>query len=149
MNVLMAMIEFISKASSAGVVNAQLGFAPDFAILIVNHGGTNPDIYLWANSGQVPGWATALALLITGSTGVVTRVTSGPTVFAGGTVIATAEGANNDPKHIDNLGKAVGESGGVNTNNTVPFITQAGLAIPAALQTASGRNLLIAFRRNR
>ena len=63
-----------------------------------------------------------------------------PSAASGGTTIATAEALNSDPKHVDAAGNPV---------TAVPFITQAGLSIPAALQTAAGRNLLIAFRRNR
>ncbi len=136
-----AITEFPS-ASTAGVVNVMLGFRPDFAIFISNHGGTNPDVYLWADNSVMSGWAAALALIITGASGIITRQTSGPTVFAGGTVVSTAETANSDPKHVDADGAPVAAA-------AVPFITQAGLAIPAALQTSAGRNLLIALRRNR
>ena len=135
----LAMIEFQS-ANGAGVVNAMLGFEPDWWMLIQNHGGTNPLIHYGASNGQFPGWAAGLSLLHTGSTGVLSRESSGITVFTGGTTIATAEALNSDPKHVDAAGNPV---------TAVPFITQAGLSIPAALQTAAGRNLLIAFRRNR
>ena len=134
-----AIVEFIS-ASSAGIVNVMLGFVPEFAILIQNHGGTNPNIRLWANDSAFSGWAAALSLLLTGSTGVVTRDTTGISVFAGTNQITEAESVNDDPKHVDNAGAEV---------TVVPFIAQAGLVIPADHQTNSGRNLVIAFRRNR
>lgn len=129
--------EFIS-ASTAGIVNVELGFGPDFAILIADHGKTSPDIYIWFNNARWASWAAALALLITGSTGVVTRVTSGPTVFAGGNLIATAETANSSPKHVDLDGTAAAAG----------HVAAAGLAIPAALQTNSTRNMLLAGRVN-
>jgi len=134
-----AIVEYIS-ASTAGIVNVMLGFVPDFAILIQDHGGTNPSIRFWANNSAFSGWATALSLLLTGSSGVVTRDTTGPTVFAGTTQITAAESVNDDPKHVNNAGAEV---------TVVPFITQAGLVIPVDHQTNGGRNLLIAFRRNR
>jgi hypothetical protein len=130
--------EFISKSSSAGIVNVELGFAPDFAVLITNHGGTNPNVYFWANNSRWSNWAAALALLVTGSTGVITRETSGPTVYAGGDTVASAETADTAGKHVDLTG----------TPASAGHITAAGLAIPAALQTASGRNFLWAGRVN-
>jgi hypothetical protein len=133
-----AVCEFISKSSSAGVVDIEFGFDPDLAILIVNHGGTNPNVYIWANNAKFSNWAAALALLITGSTGVITRETSGPTVYAGGDLVSSAETANSDPKHIDLSGTAAAAN----------HITASGLSIPAGLQTASARNLAIAIRVN-
>lgn len=130
-----AVVEFIS-ASTAGIVNVELGFVPDFAIYIHGHGGTNPNIYLWANYVKFPRWAEALALLITGSTGVVTRDTTSIAAFAGGNKIATVETANSSPKHVDRDG----------TFAAAGHICAEGLAIPADHQTNSGANLLVAFR---
>jgi hypothetical protein len=132
--------EFIS-ASTAGVVNVRIGFIPDFVIFIQAHGGTNPNVYLWANpkykgSGDTAGWPVALSLLITGSSGVITRDTTGITVFDGGTTIASDETDNSDPKHIDHYGNPA-KAGDV---------TQPGVSIPADHQTNSGRNLLIAIK---
>jgi hypothetical protein len=135
-------VEFIS-ASTAGIVRVSLGWEPDFAILIQAHAATNPNIYLWANSKYAgsgitagSGWPAALSLLITGTTGVVTRDTTGITVWAGGTTIASVETNNSSPKHIDDAG--VFAAAGT--------VTKCGLAIPADHQTNSGRNLLVCFK---
>jgi hypothetical protein len=129
-------LEFISKTSTAGVVYCELGFAPDFCMLISGHGGTNPNIYYWVNNTKWAGWASALDLLLTGSTGVVTRDTSGITVYAGGERIATAETDDTDGKHVSRT-TAFAPSG---------HMTSAGVAVPADHQTAGGRNMLLAFR---
>jgi len=136
-----AFVEFIS-ASTAGVVNVELGFIPDFAIGIFDHGGTNPNVRIWLNGSRTihAGWAVALDLLITGSTGVITRDTTGMAVFAGGTVIATVETANSDPKHVHR------QAGSAPTFAAAGRITQPGLSIPADHQVNSGRNLLWAIR---
>lgn len=139
----MAAAEFVSKTSAAGIVNVMLGFVPDFAILISNHGGTNPNVYLWVNGGtgktlgaNVP---AALSWLITGSTGVITRDTTGISPYAGGDLVSSAETADTAGKHVTPDG----------TPAAAGVITTAGLAIPADHQTADGRNVLIAFRANR
>ena len=134
-----SMVEFIS-ASTAGVVNVQLGYVPDAVILITDHGGTNPNARIWANNASFSGWAAALAVLITGSTGVFTRDTASVAAFAGNTKISTVETANSDPKHIT-------EDGAFHPGDGT--LTKPGITIPAGDQVNSGRNLLIAFRRNR
>jgi hypothetical protein len=135
---IMAMAQFPSH-STAGIVNVMLGFEPDFAIFISNHGGTNPDVFVWANAAAVPDWVAALSLKITGSTGVITRDTTGITVYAGGDKIATTETAATAGKHVDEAG----------TPSVADAVTRSGLTIPADQQTNSGDNLLVAFRRNR
>lgn len=133
-------IEFIS-ASTAGVVNVMLGFHPDGAVLVTDHGGTNPDFFLWNNpkydgSGDTVGWAVALSLKLTGSTGVVTRDTTGITLFNGGTTIASAETDNSAPKHIDYLGNPAAAND----------VTKDGIAIPIDHQVNSGRNMLYVWK---
>jgi hypothetical protein len=147
MNVGVTVVEFIS-ASTAGVVNLELGFQPDAVIHIQDHGGTNPNIRIWANVAEFPGWAAALSLLVTGSTGVITRVTTGITVFAGGTTLAAAETENSDPKHVSLEGAARATFRGAAISATNNYVTSQGLTLAAALQTNSGRNLVIAFRSN-
>jgi len=133
-------VEFIS-ASTAGIVRVELGFEPDWCIFAQAHGATNPNIYLWFNSkykgsGDTEGWPAGLSLLLTGSSGVVTRDTSGITVFAGGTKISSAETDNSSPKHIDVAGNPAGAN----------HVTAAGVVIPTDHQTNSGRNVLVAFK---
>ena len=147
MNVGVSMIEWIS-ASTAGVVNLEFGFQPDFVINIQNHGGTNPNIWVWANSAEFAGWAAALGLLVTGSTGVVTRDTGSFTVYAGGDVIEAVETENSDPKHVGMDGTAAITFRGAGISSTNHYVTSAGLIVPADHQTNSGRNLTVAFRAN-
>lgn len=136
-------IEFISKSSSAGIVHAMVGWEPDVAILIAGHDQTNPNVYIWANSKYAgsgiaagSGWPALLSLLITGSTGVVTRDTTGIGVYAGGDTVASAETNNTAGKHVDAAGNAAAAGD----------VTSAGLSIPADHQTASARNLLLCFK---
>lgn len=131
-------VEFIS-ASTAGVVYVEAGFIPDAALLISDHGGTSPNVFFWCRGGTgktYPGWPAALALKCTGSTGVITRDTTGMAEYAGGDVIASTETANTDGKHIDLDGNFA-----VAGHETSP-----GISIPADHQTNSGRNLLLLFR---
>lgn len=140
-NIGIAIAQFVSKSSSAGVVNVQFGFVPDFVIGIFDIDGTNPNIRIWANATEfAAAWTAALSLLITGSTGVITRDTSGIAVFNGATQITSAETADSDPKHVDEYGTVHSGDG---------TYTKPGIAIPADHQTASGKNLVIAFRRNK
>jgi hypothetical protein len=158
-----AIAQFKSKASSAGIVNVMFGFEPDFAIIIEDHGGTNPLFRYWANNASFSQWALLLGLLHTGSSGIMTRDTSSIGLYAGGDRItydaanqrylngvdtseAGPETGDSDPKHVSMVGLPVGEA---DTVNQIPFTTQAGLAIPADHQVASGYNLVIAFRGNR
>jgi|SRR5581483_5026431 hypothetical protein len=130
-----AIVEFIS-ASSAATVYVELGFVPDFAILIQNHGGTNPNLHYWLNNDKFSGWAAALSLLHTGATGVLTRNATGITKYAGNETIATNETDNTSGKHITRTG-AAGVAG---------HVTAPGLTLPAGVQTNSGRNVLVAFK---
>ena len=63
--------------ADGSAVNIELGEIPDRAILFVNTEATNPDIYFWfrnfVDSDSMHG------LLLTGSTGEVTRVTTAAT----------------------------------------------------------------------
>lgn len=131
-----ALCQFTSKTSSAGIVNAMLGFIPDVAVVILAHGATNPNILIWCNNDKASAWAAALALLITGSTGVVTRSTSAFTAYAGGDVIATTETTDTAGKHVNLAGLA----------STAGTVTAPGIAIPAALQTAGAANIVIGLQ---
>jgi hypothetical protein len=133
-------IDFIS-ASTAGIVRCMFGYVPDIALLISNYDATNPNVYIWANSkfkgsGATTGWAAALSLLVTGSTGVVTRDTTGITAFGGGTTISATETNNSTTKHVNKAGVFA----------TANDVTKSGLSIPADHQANSGRNLCIALK---
>lgn len=66
-----AEVRFIADAAA---VNIGLGFKPDFAILAVNLGGTNPNLIIY--SKQLEDTQTIYGLLLTGSSGIITRITS-------------------------------------------------------------------------
>jgi hypothetical protein len=146
--------QFTAKASSAGVVNVMLGFIPDFAIFISGFDQTNPDVYLWANGSATAGefgkfalWGSERHLKITGSTGVITVVTTASQVldlFAGGTTVSTAETTNSDPKHVNEQGTELTAA-----SSTTPIITKQGMRIPSQIQTASAKNLLLAWRNDK
>ena len=131
----MAIAQFTS-ASTAGIVNVELGFKPDFCIFIADIGATNPNINVWANNASVSSWAAALALLITGSTGVVTLDAASLAIYAGGDTIASAQTVNSSPKHVDLYGTAAAAG----------RITSEGIAIPADHQGNSKPCILIAFQ---
>ena len=64
--------------SDGTAVNINVGFQPS-KIVLVNYTGTNPNIIYW-----VEGMAAGTYHLLTGSSGVVTKGSSGgPVVFAG------------------------------------------------------------------
>lgn len=128
--------QFVSKSSSAGIVNVELGFVPDFIIGIFDIDGTNPNLRVWANDEKFSAWTAALSLLVTGSTGVITRDTTGIDAYDGNETIAATETVDTAGKHVD-LGGTAASAG---------HVTSPGIAIPADHQTASGKNLIIAFR---
>lgn len=135
-----AKLQFPS-ASTAGIVYAELGFIPDVAVLISNHGATNPDVYIWANNDSAADWAAAFCLKLVGAATVSTtarclvRETSGITKYTGGDTIAAAENDNTAGKHVNLNGDAAAAG----------HVTAPGLAIPAGLQANSGANLLLAL----
>lgn len=53
------------------------GFIPSLGILIQNTSGTNPNIYIWTQEGEDTD--SRYGLLITGSSGIVTRMTTAAT----------------------------------------------------------------------
>jgi len=128
-------VEFIS-ASTAGIVNVQLGFTPERAILITAHDDTNPDQREWFNVAYHASWAAGKSLLTTGSSGANTVDAASMTAYAGGLKITVAETVNSSPKHIDTAGTAHSGDG---------TITAAGIAIPAGDQVNGKRNILIAW----
>jgi len=131
-----AVAQFTS-ASTAAVASISLGFKPDFAIFIQDHGGTNPNVRLWANNAKFDEWAAALALLVTGSTGAITRDTASLTVYDGGDVVTSTDVTNKKYWKPSGDLYAAGDT------------TGAGITVPAGDQTNSGANLLIAFRADR
>jgi hypothetical protein len=135
-NVGVAMAQFTSKTSAAGVVNIMFGFKPDLVIMIRDLSAVSPDIRVWLDSGQLPLW-TINSLLITGTTGVITKVASMFSTYAGGTKVTTAETTDSDPKHVDRAGTAHSGDG---------TITAEGIAVAAAAQTAGKVNIVLAFR---
>lgn len=141
MNTQVAGAQFVSKTSSAGIVNVELGFIPDFVMLFAGYDQANPNIYFWAKGGTgktFPQYTAALSLLVTGTTGVVTRDVSGIDEYAGGETIAAAETDNTAGKHVNRAGVAAGAG----------HVTAPGITVPVDHQTASAFNLVLAWRVN-
>lgn len=153
-----------TTGSTARLTRLLLGFVPDYCRIFVNHEATNPSILEWFNKGgqtlpaaqQVPNPNAAATgpgtqapsvisqwldaddhLLLTGSTGVVTRVTSGIAAYFGGDLIAADNTIDSNPVHIFDDGKFA----------KAGLVTPAGISIPAASLTANGLNVGIFFRR--
>ena len=132
-------ITYTSK-STARVTTLLLGYVPDAVVHISDFGATNPNLHIWNNTNKYALWTAALSLLLTGSTGVVTRDTSGMAVFAGGGALAAEETA-------DNFIYLDGDSAEVTVvaNDRL----QPGVRIPADHQTNSGTNIVWCFRGDR
>lgn len=147
-------------SSTARQTYLMLGFVPDFAICFMDHGGTNPNILFWANKGgqtlpagmTAPGSTSSTApnnisqwldaddhLLLTGSTGVVTRVTTGIKAYFGGDTLTADKTVDSNPTYVHAVGGTFGQSGEV---------TAEGLEFPAAILTNSAKNIVLAFRQS-
>ena len=132
----MAIASFASS-STAAIASLSLGFVPDVVIFVEAHGGTNPNVRIWTNNATVPAWAAALSLLITGSSGIITRDTSSIVAFAGGNVVTADDVTARSYFKADGTVHAAGDT------------TGKGITIPAGDQTNSGANLVLAFRADR
>ena len=144
-----------TAGSTARQTFVQFGFIPDLVLVIANHTATNPDLLLWINKGgqtlpasqQVPNVTTAPSilsqwldandhLLVTGSTGVITRVTTGIAAYFGGDLIAADESVSSNPVHPYADG----------TFPKAGAITAAGIELPAAILTNSALYMVIGWR---
>lgn len=135
----MEIIQYTSKAT-ARVTTFLLGYVPDAVVHISDFGATNPNIHIWNNTNKYSLWTAALSLLLTGSSGIVTRDTTGMTVFAGGAALSTEETADNFIY--------------VNPDSTEVTVVvddplQPGVRVPADHQTNSGTNIVWFFRSDR
>lgn len=143
--------------STARKTRLLLGFIPDYVRIIANHTATSPDVLEWFNKGgqtlpagqQVPGTTTAPAnisqwldaddhLLVTGTSGIVTRVTTGISAYFGGDVLSADDAVSSNPVHIFDDG-TFGKAG---------LVTPAGIEIPAAVLTNSALYIALCFRRS-
>jgi hypothetical protein len=132
--------QFPSKATTAGIVHVELGFVPDAVILISSIAATSPDVYIWVNTAVLGDWTEALSLKITGTTGVITRDTTGMAAYLGGDTVASAETDDTAGKHVTVQGDPAAAG----------HITAEGISIPADHQIDNATaplNFLIAFRR--
>lgn len=129
------MAQFTSE-STAAEVRLMLGFVPDFAIVIQDLQGTNPNIRFWANRTRFATWQAGAddSILMTGSTGVLTLDTSSISAYAGGDEVSATDVTNGLYRDAQGNEPAAG------------VIATAGLSIPAGDQTNSGKNLVLAFR---
>ena len=134
-----AMIEFQS-ASTAGIVYAEVGFIPDYVELITDHGTASAKRNVWVNPARFPGWPTTQTLIMAGgSAASVVDTNTLISAYQGGDTVTAAETVNTAGKHVDRAGApaAAGK------------VTSQGVAIAAAAQVNSGRNLLLAHLSDR
>lgn len=136
---MMDIIHFTSE-STARITTLLLGYIPDYVVMISDHGDTSPDRFEWFNTLKYSGWTTALSLLTTGTTGVVTRDTTGITAFTGGQASSSEETA-------DNYIYYDADSTAVTVTAGLPL--QPGIRIPADHQANSGKNVVVCFRSDR
>lgn len=126
--------QFTSKATAAVAV-VELGFIPAFARIYIDVDGTNSNVLEWANITDFTQWPVAAHVLITtGSTGVRTKSTSGPTAYEGNDTVTSTDVTNEKYHDRDGSIRAAGA------------VTKAGISIPAALQVNGGKNFIEAYR---
>ena len=133
-----AVAQFVAKTSSAGIVNVELGFVPDVALIFqdVDLGAAATNQRLWVNPDRASIWTAAKSLLTTGTTGVVSNDDASVTVYAGGDTIAADETTDTAGKHVNLRGLAA----------SAGHITAPGITIPAGDQTAGAKHLVIALQ---
>lgn len=127
-----------TAGSTERLTHLQLGFIPDFALVIGPHTATNPSMRWWFNKANLSQWAADdQHLLTTGSSGNITQVSSGIRGYEGGDVLTEDETINSNPVHPFSDGRFA-KAGGT---------TLAGLTIPAASLVANGKYIVVAWRR--
>ena len=106
-------VAFSANGSALDITRVELGFVPDAWFFISDHAGTNPNIFFGFNNRYQSDWTNALGLLITGSTGVVTRDTASIDEYVGTNDLLAAEAtSNNTHDYIDFTGAEVTKAAG-------------------------------------
>jgi hypothetical protein len=106
-------VAFSANGSALDIVRVELGFVPDAWLFISDHAGTNPNIFIGFNNRYMSDWTNALGLLVTGSTGVVTRDTASIDEWVGSNEILTAEAtAGNTHDYVDMTGAEITKAAG-------------------------------------
>jgi hypothetical protein len=127
--------QFTSTASTATVAHICFGYVPDYAKVYINIGGTNSDVFEWANILTFDQWIAATdSLKTTGSSGNRTLATTGVSLYAGGDTVAAADVTNR--LYFDKDGNVL--AAGV--------VTTPGIQITVAIQTQAGKNFVRAYR---
>lgn len=130
----MLRIAQFTSAATAADATVMLGAVPDYAMIISNAGGTNPDLIFWVNDDKYDKWPGTDgndALKLTGSSGIITQDADGVEKHDGDTEVT----ASND----QDIFKADG------ANPDVGQRTQAGIVVKASAQTDSGENIVLAY----
>lgn len=131
-----AIAQFTAKTSSAGIVNVELGFIPDYVRLITEVAGTAPDRYDWCNNDTVPAWAVAQGILDDGADGVTEQDSTSITKYAGGDIITADETTDTAGKHVNLRGLAA----------SAGHVTAPGITIPADNQVAGAKHVVLAWQ---
>ena len=123
-----------TSAATAVDATIMLGFVPDFCLLISNAAATNPNMFFWVNGAKYSAWPGTDnndALLLTGSSGVVTQHANGIEAHEGNTEVTSSN--DQDIYEVDGTNPVAGER------------TKAGVIVDSTAQTNSGVNILLAF----
>lgn len=125
-----------TSSGTAADAKIQLGFVPDYVIVVNDCQGTNPNMRFWLNPGNFSMAAAGAddSILDTGSTGVLTLDTASVAAYTGGDTVTATDVTNR--LYFDEQGNVTAAG----------KITQAGILSPAGDQVNSGKNYLIAFR---
>jgi hypothetical protein len=138
MNLPIEAAQFVT-ASTPGDVYVELGFIPDYVVLIHNAGlGTQVYNY-WFNSGTGKTFPLLPAGAVVAETGTAQTLAAANAIaeYTGGETIAVAETVNTAGKHVTKQGVAA----------IAGHVTAPGVKIALGLQTsAGGNNVLIAYR---
>ena len=134
----LAIIEFQS-ASTAGVVNVEIGFVPSHVELIADYAGA-AKVYDWLPNARFSNFlATSTVVQPGGSVANSLDATTMIQPYLGGDSITSAETANTAGKHVDRSGNP----------SAAGRITAPGITLSATTQVNSGRNIVKAFRNDR
>jgi hypothetical protein len=117
-------VAFSANGSALDIVRIELGFVPDAWFFISDHAGTNPLVMFGFNNRYMSDWTNALGLLITGSTGVITRDTASIDEWVGTNEVLAAEAtSNNTHDYYDMSGAEITRAAG--------DVSKPGVQIPA------------------
>lgn len=141
---LQGIVQFNSE-SSAGDIYVGLGYVPDFCVFIADFAGT-PKMYFWASNDEFSGWTDDAAVKFANHASAQLSWDSADTIseYAGGGRVGTAQQITDGV--ADLLAAKTRDNSGAQYSTGA--VLPAGVMVASEIQTNSGKNLLVAFRRN-